>query len=96
MKESVKDLLVKVLLKKAKGYSVREKTDEYVVDEDGERRLVKSKVVSKRAPPDVTACKVLLEMDVAEQDFADMSDEQLTAERNRLIQLLADCDTEGV
>ena len=94
MKENVKDLLIRILLKKAKGYLIKETTDEYVVDEDGDKKLVKSKVVTKRAAPDVTACKILLEADVADVDFADMSDEQLQAERDRLIRLLADENVE--
>ena len=94
MKENVKDLLTRILLKKAKGYLIKETTDEYVVDEDGDKKLVKSKVVTKRAAPDVTACKILLEADVADVDFADMSDEQLQAELDRLIRLLADENVE--
>lgn len=94
MKENVKDLLIRILLKKAKGYLIKETTDEYVVDEDGDKKLIKSKVVTKRAAPDVTACKILLEADVADMDFADMSDEQLRAERDRLIRLLADENVE--
>lgn len=93
MTENVKDLLTRILLKKAKGYLVREKTDEYVVDNEGERKLTKSKVVTKRAPPDVSACKVLLELDVTSADYADMSDEQLRAERARLLQLLDESDS---
>ena len=98
MKESFKDLLVRVLLKKAKGFLVREKTDEYAVTADGDRKLVKSKVVTKRAPPDVTACKILLEMDNGELNYVDMTDEQLKAEKARLLNLLAECETddEGV
>lgn len=98
MKESLKDVLVRVLQKKAKGYLVREKTDEYVVDSDGEKKLVKSKVVTKRAPPDVTACKILLEMDSGELNYVEMTDEQLKAEKARLLNLLAECETddEGV
>lgn len=94
MKENVKELLTRVLLKKAKGYLVREKTDEYAVNTEGEKKLIKSKVVTKRAPPDVAACKVLLELDVNELDLTDMTDEQLKAERDRLIRLLSDCDNE--
>ena len=59
MKRDVKELLIKILLKKAKGYLAKEKTDEYVVA-DGEKKLVRSKVVTKRLPPDVAACKGLL------------------------------------
>ena len=91
MKESVKDLLVKILLKKAKGYVVKETTDEYTVDADGEKKLIKSKVVTKRAPPDVTACKILLETESDDVDVTEMTDEQLRAERDRLIGLLANC-----
>lgn len=95
MKESFKDLLVRVLLKKAKGFLVKEKTDEYVVNADGDKKLVKSKVVTKRAPPDVTACKILLEMDNGELNYVDMTDEQLKAEKARLLNLLAECESDG-
>lgn len=95
MKESVKDLVARVLLKKAKGYTVKEKTDEYVVA-DGVKTLVKSKVVTKHTPPDVNACKVLLQLDVGELVLADMTDEQLKAEKRRLIELLSEAEGEGV
>lgn len=95
MKESIKDLLAQVLLKKAKGYIVREKTDEYVVTTDGEKKLVKSKVVTKRAPPDVAACKALLQLDDNGPDFVNMTDEQLKEEKARLIRLLVDCEDDN-
>lgn len=94
MKEDFKDLMVRVLLKKAKGYLTKEKTDEYTVDKDGVKTLVKSKTVTKRTAPDVNACKVLLQLDVDELNLTDMTDEQLNAEKLRLIALLA--DSEGV
>lgn len=94
MKYNVRDLLVNALLKKAKGYLVREKTDEYAVDNDGGKKLVKSRVVTKRSPPDVAACRVLLEMDEGDTDFADMTDEQLSEERRRLLRLLSQSDGE--
>lgn len=93
MKENVKDLLIRALLKKAKGYLVKEKTDEYSVM-DGDKILVKSRVVTKRAPPDVTACKVLLQLDLDDLNVSDMTDEQLRSEKSRLIALLA--DSEGI
>ena len=89
MKRDVKELLIKILLKKAKGYLAKEKTDEYVVA-DGEKKLVRSKVVTKRSPPDVAACKALLELNVADLSVADMTDEELERERRRLIGLLCD------
>ncbi len=81
-----KALLTSILLKKAKGYLYREKTDEYNVV-DGEKQLVKSKVVTKRMQPDVSAVKILLQMDVG-CDLSELSDEQLRAEKLRLIALL--------
>lgn len=89
MKRDVKELLSKILLKKAKGYLVREKTDEYVVVDD-DKKLVRSKVVTKHNPPDVAACKALLELNDADLSYADMTDEELEQERKRLISLLVD------
>ena len=82
-----KDLLIKILLKKAKGYAYREKTDEYVVTE-GKKQLVKSKVVTKRIQPDVNAIKALLTLTDSETDVTKMTDEQLQVEKLRLIRLL--------
>lgn len=93
MKDDLKDILMRALLKKAKGFLVRERTDEYVVTED-KKKLIKSKVVTKRAPPDVAAARVLLELDVNDFNVADMTDEQLKEEKRRLIQMLADCQSE--
>lgn len=89
MTNDCKQLLVSVLLKKAKGYSYKEKTDEYNVVE-GKKVLIKSRVVTKRALPDLSAIKVLLELDDGTVNFADMTDEQLRAEKLRLISLLND------
>ena len=95
MKErDYKSLLTSILLKKAKGYVYREKTDEYVVT-DGEKQLVKSKVVTKRMQPDVNAVKLLLQMDVGDLNVCDMTDEQLRAEKLRLISLLEQEETLG-
>ena len=93
MKENVKDLLIRALLKKAKGYLVKEKTDEYSVV-DGDKILIKSRVVTKRAPPDVTACKVLLQLDLDDLNVTDMTDEQLKEEKRRLLEILANSQTD--
>ena len=81
-----KELLTKILLKKAKGYAFKEKTDEYVVV-DGKKQLVKSKVVTKRVQPDVNAIKALITM-TEDTDITKMTDEQLQVEKLRLIRLL--------
>ena len=81
-----KELLTKILLKKAKGYAYREKTDEYVVV-DGKKQLVKSKVVTKRVQPDVNAIKALITL-TEDLDVTKLTDEQLQVEKLRLIRLL--------
>ena len=81
-----KELLTKILLKKAKGYAYREKTDEYVVVEN-KKQLVKSKVVTKRVQPDVNAIKALITLTDDNTDVTKMTDEQLQVEKLRLIRL---------
>lgn len=87
-----KDLLQKVLLKKAKGYAFKEKTEEFSVV-DGQVTLTKRKIVTKHTQPDVSAIKALLQMyeDCAVED---MTDEQLQVEKLRLLQLLNMCSQE--
>ena len=83
-----KELLIKILLKKAKGYAYHEKTDEYNVVE-GKKQLVKSKVVTKRVQPDVNAIKALITLTDASDDVTQMTDEQLQVEKLRLLNLLS-------
>ena len=82
-----KQLLMQILLKKAKGYSYKEKTDEYNVV-DGKKQLVKSKVVTKRVQPDVNAIKALITLSDSADDVTQMTDEQLQVEKLRLLNLL--------
>ena len=88
-----KQLLIKILLKKAKGYAYHEKTDEYNVVE-GKKQLVKSKVVTKRVQPDVNAIKALITLTDDNQDVTKLTDEQLQVEKLRLIRLLNVYDSE--
>lgn len=81
-----KQMLVDILVKRAKGYRYTERTDEYAVV-DGERKLVKSKKVSKRIQPDVNAVKALITLDDS-QDVTQLTDEQLQVEKLRLLRLL--------
>ena len=85
--KDTKELLTAILLKKAKGYSYRERTDEYNVV-DGEKQLVKSKVVTKRVQPDVNAIKALIALSDTLDDVTQMTDEQLQVEKLRLLNLL--------
>lgn len=74
--DQLKDAVRKVAL----GFSLEEVTEEYGV-EDGELRLVKRKETRKDVPPDLKAVKLLLE----ETDYSALTDEQLEAERKRLL-----------
>ncbi len=79
MTEEVKEAILKVAL----GYSVGEVTEEYDV-KDGELRLIKRRETRKDVPPDLKAAKMLFE----EQDFSSLSDEELEAEKERLLKEL--------
>ena len=84
-------LMEKILTKKAKGYTVKEKTDEYVVV-DGVLTLNKRKIVTKSVAPDISAVKALIELDGAADKVEKLTDEQLQAEKLRLLQVLKLCE----
>lgn len=86
-----KQLLTKILLKKAKGYTVHEKTEEFVAT-NGQVQLAKRKITTKKVPPDVNAIKALLQLSEEELDVCKMTDEQLAVEKLRLLKLLDICD----
>lgn len=75
----VKDALTKC----AVGLSASEVVEEFTV-ENGELKLVKKKVTRRDIPPDIKAVKMLME----EGDLSAMSDEELEAEKDRLIRSL--------
>lgn len=89
---TTKQLLKDILLKKAKGFAVKEKTEEYSVV-NGEPILTKKRVVTKNVNPDVAAVKALLQLDDEVPDVATMTDEQLQVEKLRLMRLLNVCDS---
>lgn len=86
-----KKLMEEVLFRKAKGYSFEEKTEEFAVV-DGEMTLVKRKVSTKYVQPDVGALKALAELTDDIGDLSEMTDEQLKAEKLRLLKLLKLCE----
>ena len=73
------------LLKVALGYQIAEVTEEYA-EVDGELKLTKRKKTKKDVPPDLKAVQLLLASDGA--DYAQWSDEELEAEKQRLLLLL--------
>ena len=81
------------LLKKALGYNFKEVTEEYTGGEDGDIKLSKKRVVTKNVPPDMAAIKYLIEgKDSA--PLSEMTDEQLHAEKERLVKLLTGAEKE--
>ena len=84
------DKIKQALLKKALGYSASETVEEYGIDEEGQKRLVKKKVTKKHFSPDISAVKVLLERyyKTYEERVLAMSDDDLAKEKVRLEKLL--------
>ena len=77
------------LLKKAIGFESDEIVEEYTTDESGNAVLSKRKITKKVNPPDVNALKFLLEQNsLFDDEISKMADEQLLAEKERLLQLL--------
>lgn len=81
------DQLKSALYKKALGYDVKEVVEEYACDSEGEVKLSKKKVTVKNVPPDISALKILI--DGEEKDLSEYTDEQLKAEKERLMNMLA-------
>ena len=84
------DKLKDALLKVALGFSLEEVTEEYGV-EDGELKLVKRRETRKDVPPDLKAAKLLLE----EKDYSALTDEELSAEKKRLLKQLKENYDDG-
>lgn len=82
----MKKELEEALAKKAMGYDTEEIVEEYK-ESDGEMLLVKRKVTRKNVPPDLAAIKLLMDAE-GEKPVAQMTDEELAAEKRRLIGLL--------
>ena len=85
--EKISDALLKVAL----GYQVAEVTEEYA-EVDGELKLTKRKKTKKDVPPDLKAVQLLLAAD-GEGDYTHLSDEQLQAEKERLLEELQEKQT---
>ena len=83
------DEIKNALLKRALGYDSTEITEEYAEDSSGQVRMLKRKVVSKNVPPDVSAVKLLCELDSDNyKNLKDMTDDELEREKLRLLKLL--------
>lgn len=81
----LKKKLEQTLIKKATGYKVTESVCEYSMDEN-EVKLLKKKVSTKYYPPDLSAINLLLEQ--KETDYKNYTDEELEAEKQKILNLL--------
>ena len=77
-------MVIDAVRKVALGYSLEEVTEEYGV-ENGELKLVKRRETRKDVPPDLKAVKILIG---EKEDYSLLSDEELEAEKNRLLMQL--------
>lgn len=80
--------MLDTLLKKACGYTYEEVTKEYGIDDEGNTKLIKQKVVEKYVPPDVSALKAYVEL--SKNELFEMTDEELKQEKIRLLNELAE------
>ncbi len=74
------------LRKRALGFEADEVVEEYGFNE-GEAVLLKRKISKKIVPPDIQAAKMLME---EQGSLRTMTDEQLAAEKERLLRLLTE------
>ncbi|MBQ7373334.1 MAG: hypothetical protein IJW64_02075 [Clostridia bacterium] len=87
MNSKTKKEITDALKKKAVGFDTFETVEEFA-ESDGEIRLVKKKVTKKTVPPDVSAVKLLLDIDGESSPISSLSDEELEKERAKLIKIL--------
>ncbi|HIV01173.1 MAG TPA: hypothetical protein IAA62_01285 [Candidatus Caccopulliclostridium gallistercoris] len=94
MEEFNEKKLKKAIIKRALGYDADEVVEEYSYDEEGKPKLSKKRVTKKHYAPDISAMKILIERygNLSREEIELMSDEELRAERNRLIKLLEEED----
>lgn len=87
MNEKTRQKIEKALVKRAIGYDTMETIEEFSEGED-EMRLTKRKVTTKSVPPDISAAKLLFDMQSSGEDISELSDKQLEEEKQRLLKLL--------
>lgn len=86
--------VMSTLLKRAMGYTVEEIVEEYAGEERG-GELIKRKVTTKPVPPDITALKTYIELSRQDDGYASMTDDELAAEKERLVNEFMKAKKEG-
>ena len=92
-KEEREEKLGNALLKVALGYQISEVTEEYA-EVNGELKLTKRKKTKKDVPPDLKAVQLLLAGD-GSCEYGNWTEEELKAEKERLLALLKTESEEG-
>lgn len=92
-KEEREEKLGNALLKVALGYQIAEVTEEYA-EVNGELKLTKRKKTKKDVPPDLKAVQLLLAGD-GSCEYGNWTEEELKAEKERLLALLKVESEEG-
>ena len=85
-----KEKIGEALLKVALGYQVAEVTEEYA-EVDGALKLTKRKKTKKDIPPDLKAVQMLLAGE-ADGGFSQWTDEELEAEKEKLLATLKETE----
>lgn len=86
--------IYKALFKKAVGYITNESTEEYTVSDD-ELKLCKKKVTKKHIPPDISALKLLIDLNDV-KEITDMTDTELEEEKKRLLTVLKEYENGNI
>lgn len=81
--------------RRATGYDFTEVTEEYGENKEGELTVLKKKVVTKNLPPDVSALKLLIDIEGEEDDVMKMSTDELIAEKTKILKRLGGEKNEG-
>ena len=81
--------------RRATGYDFTEVTEEYGENKDGELKVLKKKVVTKNLPPDVSALKLLIDIEGEENDVLKMTTEELIAEKEKILKRIGGEKGEG-
>ena len=85
------DMVYDALCKLSKGAKTIETIDEYIYNENGEKKLKSKKTVTKVSPPDLNSIKILLSLN-GEKDYSMLSDEELKEEKEKLLKLISQID----
>jgi len=89
MNEIFDNSTIEAIKSLASGMVVKEITEEYALDDNGEMKLVKKKVNEKMLPPNTDICKLLYSSAKAnENSYKTMSDEDLQKEKQRFLKIL--------